>query len=268
MRKPASASMNVTAELTRRASGRRSRAIAVGAGSRYSGTWRIITMACQAASRSRPNANGGNDARRSSAAPHHGANAADDCRTASASSGARGCGQRTATSSTSRAGRLDSTMTRSDMVTASGNRMGDHEHGAEPRLLALPDADQLLVEHVAGELIERAERLIEQQHVGIAHQRARQRGALLHAARQLMRIGCRRNRRAGPDRACAAALRRSAASTVLPPRWISTGSSTLSSVRPPRQQQRLLEHEAGAQFRVWAGRDLPAGRLDQTGDRP
>src|ERR1700721_129970 len=39
------------------------------------------------------------------------------------------------------------------------NRVRDHEHGLQPRLPALPDAEQFLVEHLARELVERAERL-------------------------------------------------------------------------------------------------------------
>ena len=37
--------------------------------------------------------------------------------------------------------------------------------------------------------------------------------------------------------------------------------------RSPRQQQRLLEHEAGAQIRLSRPRDPPAARLDQPRDR-
>ena len=49
----------------------------------------------------------------------------------------------------------------------------------------VPQPQQLLIEHVAHDLVERAERLVHQQQVGIERQRARDRGALLHAARQL-----------------------------------------------------------------------------------
>ena len=51
------------------------------------------------------------------------------------------------------------------------------------RVSPLPtNAQQLLVENVAGELIERAERLVEQQKIGVAHQGPGQRRPLLHAA--------------------------------------------------------------------------------------
>ena len=44
---------------------------------------------------------------------------------------------------------------------------------------------ELLVELLAGDLVERRERLVEQQQVGLGHQRARERGAHAHAARKL-----------------------------------------------------------------------------------
>jgi hypothetical protein len=48
-----------------------------------------------------------------------------------------------------------------------------------------PQFQKLLVELVADDFIERAERLVHQQQLGIEGQRARDRHALLHAARQL-----------------------------------------------------------------------------------
>ena len=73
-------------------------------------------------------------------------------------------------------------MTRSDMVTASGIECVTISTVCQPGVPALPDADQFLVEDVTRELVERAEGLVEQEDVGIAHQRARQRRALLHPA--------------------------------------------------------------------------------------
>ena len=52
-------------------------------------------------------------------------------------------------------------------------------------LVARPELQQLGIEMVAHDLVERAERLVHQQQVGIEGQRAGDRGALLHAARQL-----------------------------------------------------------------------------------
>ena len=51
--------------------------------------------------------------------------------------------------------------------------------------VCVPQLQQLLVEVVADDLVERAERLVHQQQVGVEGQRAGDRGALLHAAREL-----------------------------------------------------------------------------------
>ena len=53
---------------------------------------------------------------------------------------------------------------------------------------ALPQLEQLVVEALARQGIERAERLVEQQDLRVADERARDRHALAHAARQLVRI--------------------------------------------------------------------------------
>ena len=55
---------------------------------------------------------------------------------------------------------------------------------------------QLLLHLLAQLQVERAERLVEQQHLGPVDQRARQRDALALAARQLARAGARRSREA------------------------------------------------------------------------
>ena len=52
-----------------------------------------------------------------------------------------------------------------------------------------PDSQQLLVEVVARDLVEGAERLVHQQNRRARHQRARDGDALLHAARELPRVG-------------------------------------------------------------------------------
>ena len=53
----------------------------------------------------------------------------------------------------------------------------------------LPDAQDFVLHIHAGEGVECAERLVEQQHLGPADKGACERGALAHAARKLMRIG-------------------------------------------------------------------------------
>ena len=52
-----------------------------------------------------------------------------------------------------------------------------------------PDPQQLLLQHRLGQLVERRERLVHEQHLGVVGERAGERHALLHAARQLMRVG-------------------------------------------------------------------------------
>src|SRR6185437_4765086 len=65
-----------------------------------------------------------------------------------------------------------------------GNRVRDEDH----RLAgALPQLEELLVEPVADDLVECAERLVHEEEVGVERQRARDRDALLHAARELPR---------------------------------------------------------------------------------
>ena len=75
------------------------------------------------------------------------------------------------------------------------DRVGDEQdRGAG----LLPDAAQLLVQPVARDLVERAERLVHQQQRGPAEQRARDRDALAHAARELVRKGLSPSRRGRP----------------------------------------------------------------------
>ena len=64
----------------------------------------------------------------------------------------------------------------------------------------LPDAEQQLLHQLAGLVVERAERLVHQQHARVVGQRARQRDALLHAARQLLRVVVLEARAARPCR--------------------------------------------------------------------
>ena len=91
-----------------------------------------------------------------------------------------------------RPGRGDITTIRVDRIHRLGDRMGDEARSvlSRPR----PELQQLLVELVAHDLVERAERLVHQQQVGIEGQRAGDRGALLHAARQLPGILLARSR--------------------------------------------------------------------------
>ena len=65
-----------------------------------------------------------------------------------------------------------------------GHAVGDEDHGARP---LEPEALELGVERLAGQGVERAERLVEEEHGRVDDQRPRQRRALGHAAGQLPR---------------------------------------------------------------------------------
>ena len=90
-----------------------------------------------------------------------------------------------------RPGRGDITTTRSDRYTASGI-----EWVTNTTVVAglAADPQQLGLHVLAGHLVERAERLVHQQQRGMRGQRAGDRDALLHAARQLPRHVRRRTR--------------------------------------------------------------------------
>ena len=71
--------------------------------------------------------------------------------------------------------------------------VGDEDH----RLADLAvQADDLVLHVAADERVERRERLVEEQHVGVAGQRPGEADALLHAARQLVGVGAPRSRTA------------------------------------------------------------------------
>ena len=65
------------------------------------------------------------------------------------------------------------------------DRVGDEDDG---RAELLPDREQLEVQPLARHLVERAERLVHQQERRLERERARDRDALLHAARELPRM--------------------------------------------------------------------------------
>ena len=79
--------------------------------------------------------------------------------------GSRGCGSRTAITSRSRAGRGPSTMMRSDIATASGIEWVTMMMALSRVRAGMPDRQQLLVQGLAGELVERPERLVQQQDI-------------------------------------------------------------------------------------------------------
>ena len=117
-----------------------------------------------------------------------------------------------------------------------GDRVGDEQRGGGP---LRPDPLQLEVEALAGHLVERAERLVEQQHLGLGDQRAGDRDALAHAAGQLRRPGLLEALEA--DELDEVGDRRVGA-TGDAGRPRAAGGCSLD--RAPRQQRRVLEGDA------------------------
>jgi hypothetical protein len=68
--------------------------------------------------------------------------------------------------------------------------VGDEDDGTPLRggLVLAPDAQELVLQDEARLRIERRQRLVHQQHVGLVGDEARERRALAHAARELVRI--------------------------------------------------------------------------------
>ena len=154
------------------------------------------------------------------------------------SSGERGYSNGTSKSPTMRPGRADITSTRVDRNTAS---LIEWVMNSAPNPLRWNSAEQLVVEALAGDLVEGAERLVEQEDLRIEHQRPGQRGAHLHAARELLRVlvlepsarrGRRSRRRGAPARLAHA---------------VELGEQLdVAADRAPLQQRRVLEHVAEA----------------------
>ena len=140
--------------------------------------------------------------------------------------------------------------------------VGHEDHG-EPRLA--PQPLELVVQHVAGHGVERAERLVHEQDVGLLRERARQRHPLAHAAGELVRQlapergrGSRGRavRRPSRCRSARGTLRIFSGSSTLP-RAVSHGNSAdswnISVVRLRRRCRRC----------PCVGRSRPATRLSR-----
>ena len=122
-----------------------------------------------------------------------------------------------------RPGRLVIRTTRSDRKTASA--MSWVTNRAVLRLGA-PDAQQLVLELLAGDRVEGAERLVQSSTDGSSDERAGEGGPLLHAAGELAGALAARSR---PGRACRGAAGARGSCVGARARASSTGSSTLSS---------------------------------------
>ena len=124
---------------------------------------------------------------------------------------------------------------------------------------------QPLLQLRARDRVERRERLVQQQHGPRGEQRARERDALAHAARQLVRARGGELRRA---RSARTARRPAAAPRAARRRRSSSASAGVVERRAPRQQQVALRHQDAARKPVGGRRaalhgDLPGRRLLQ-----
>ena len=135
------------------------------------------------------------------------------------------------------------------------------------RQLALrPQIDQVGAQRFRGQHVERAERFVHQQQVGMHHQRARQADALAHAAGQLLRIGAFETAQADQvDRllgAFSALVARHAAR-------LQTQLHILLHGQPGKQRETLEHHRhafGGSHHRLIAPQHLAGGRRQQAGD--
>ena len=128
------------------------------------------------------------------------------------------------------------------------------------RLLArLPDARDLVLQHGARQRVQRRQRLVHQQHLGIDGQRARERHALAHAARQLGRALVARRRQVHQRQVLLRVRALLVARPVAEP--LVDGQVDVLVRGQPRQQRVVLEHDAAIGAR-------PADRLAAELDRP
>ena len=176
----------------------------------------------------------------------------------------RGRGSSTGTTAATRPGRGVITTTSSATRIASGDAVG-HEHDRRGR--ALPQRKELEVEPLARQRVERAERLVEQQHLRLERERPADGRALLLTAGQL-RWPCRGRGRVEPDQV--EQLAKTLVPTLARPPGELERVRDVRGRRPPRQQARLLEDQPdpwiGAGDRGAVEADLPAGRFEQSGD--
>ena len=144
--------------------------------------------------------------------------------------------------------------------------MRDHQRG---RRLLGPDPQQLEVEPLAGHVVEGAERLVEQQHRRLHHQRAGDRDPLSHAAGELARLGLLESLVA--DQRDEASLTR-AGSALVPADLEREPDVGLHGA--PGEQRGVLEGDAELVVAPQLARGLalddraPAGGLLQAGEDP
>ena len=155
-----------------------------------------------------------------------------------------------------------------DHLVGDQDRLRDavgHEHDRRGR--ALPQREELEVEPLARQRVERAERLVEQQHLRLERERPADGRTLLLTAGQLGGP-CRRRGRVEPDQL------EQLAKTLVPALARPPGElervRDVRGRRPPRQQARLLEDQpdsrVGPGDRGAVEADLPAGGSEEAGD--
>ena len=148
------------------------------------------------------------------------------------------------------------------------DRLGDVVGHVDHGLAGLaPDVRQQPLHVVAGERVERRERLVHQQHGRIVGERARDGDPLLHAARQMVRIGAREFVELHQRQL----LERDGVALLLGDAFHLEAEGHVAERGAPRKQLgEILEHDAAvhavAGDRLAADADLAARRADESRD--
>ena len=145
----------------------------------------------------------------------------------------------------------DNTTTRSARKTASSTECVTSNVGMRP---LPPDALQFQVHTAARDRVQRAERLVQQQHVRIERQRARNRHALLHATRQLPRTSALETRQTNQFQQVLRALARHCTAGQM------KSQRHVVECRQPWQQHVILKRDAEPCSRAIAAGSRPANR--------
>ena len=164
-------------------------------------------------------------------------------------------------------GRGAITTMRLDEIDRFEHRVGDEHHGRAQRP---PQRQQILVELEARDLVERGERLVHQQNLRLGDQRARDRDAHAHAARQFARIGvaefCQADAGKRGRNARRRRLRAAAPASLQRQRDIVGHASPTASASAPGRRSRC-GRARGPRLRPRPS-TAPCGRRAQAGDQP
>ncbi len=124
------------------------------------------------------------------------------------------------------------------------DRVRDEDHG-QPG--ALPDVEKLVLQALARHRVERAERLVHQHDLGVVGEHAGDRHALLHAARELVRIGVG-ELLSGPTSSMNLSTVSLTSAAAEPARC--RAEADVVAHRQPGEQGVILEHHAARRVRV------------------